>query len=115
MGGVAQGAVLPASLVLGEGNVRGTMEGSIVDGHVRTTWDAPAAGAAGTAEFCRDATRFSCKVPPPWETKTPFRLYLLLLLSLSLLLLVLLLLLLLSLLMVVVVCVLVLMAVFVCV
>ena len=58
-----QGMHLPPSLVLGEGNAHGTMEGSHMAPTIRTRWDCPAASASGTAEFTPTTTHFTCRAP----------------------------------------------------
>ena len=63
MMGNSQGARLPPSLVLGEGNVKASMEGSALAPDVSTQWEAPRAEASGTATFTRDATHFACRAP----------------------------------------------------
>ena len=54
---------LPPSLVLGEGNVQGTMQGSHMAPDISSRWDLPAASASGTADFSRDLTKVTCKAP----------------------------------------------------
>ena len=46
-----QGVSLPQSLILGEGHITGTMEGSQVAPRVRAQWQALGAEAHGTADL----------------------------------------------------------------
>jgi hypothetical protein len=48
---------------LGESSARGSMQGSFLAPDLSMTWEAPAASASGTAEFSRDASRFTCRAP----------------------------------------------------
>jgi hypothetical protein len=54
---------LPPSLQMGEGHVRGSMEGSLMAPKITATWQLPAASAAGTANLSRETTEVTCKAP----------------------------------------------------
>lgn len=59
----AQGVHLPPSLVLGDGTVRGTMEGSHSAPDIRAAWELPTADASGTADLSRDSAALTCRAP----------------------------------------------------
>lgn len=48
---------------LGESSVRGTMAGSMLAPDLHMRWEAPAASASGSADFSREANRFTCRAP----------------------------------------------------
>ncbi|CAL8466123.1 g5659 [Coccomyxa elongata] len=54
---------LPAATELGDSSVQGTMAGSFLAPDLHMRWEAPAVAASGTADFSRDANRFTCRAP----------------------------------------------------
>lgn len=58
-----KGAPLPPAMELGDSSVHGSMQGSFLAPDLHMRWEAPAASASGTAEFSRDANRFTCRAP----------------------------------------------------
>jgi hypothetical protein len=61
--GAWQGTPLPAATELGDSSVHGSMAGSFLAPDIHVRWEAPAASASGTADFSRDANRFTCRAP----------------------------------------------------
>lgn len=59
----AQATPLPAATELGDSSVQGTMAGSFLAPDLHMRWEAPAVAASGTADFSRDANRFTCRAP----------------------------------------------------
>ena len=58
-----QGTPLPPATELGDSSVHGSMAGSFLAPDLHVRWEAPAASASGTANFSRDANRFTCRAP----------------------------------------------------
>lgn len=54
---------LPPSLVMGEGNVQGSLQGSLLAPEVAASWQLPEASASGTASIAREVTKVTCKAP----------------------------------------------------
>ena len=54
---------VPPSVVLGKGNVQGTMQGSHVEPNINATWELPDAQAKGTADLSPKTTAVTCKAP----------------------------------------------------
>ena len=60
---VLQGVSLPPSVVLGEGRVTGTMQGSQVAPHIQAHWHAQGAEAHGTADLRPETMDLSLHAP----------------------------------------------------
>lgn len=58
-----QATPLPVATELGDSSVQGTMAGSFLAPDLHMRWEAPAVAASGTADFSRDANRFTCRAP----------------------------------------------------
>ena len=58
-----QGMHLPPSLVMGEGNVQGSLKGSLLAPEVAASWQLPDASASGTASIAREVTKVTCRAP----------------------------------------------------
>ncbi len=58
-----QGMHLPPSLVMGEGNVQGSLKGSLLAPEVTASWQLPDASASGTASIAREVTKVTCRAP----------------------------------------------------
>ena len=58
-----QGMHIPPSLVMGEGNVQGSLEGSLLAPEVAASWQLPNASASGTASIAREVTKVTCRAP----------------------------------------------------
>ena len=54
---------LPAPLILGNGTVTGSLEGSLVAPDLKTAWHLPEANASGRLEVSRVTTKVTCKAP----------------------------------------------------
>ena len=48
---------------MGEGNVQGSLEGSLLAPEVAASWQLPDASASGTASIAREVTKVTCKAP----------------------------------------------------
>ena len=58
---MVQGTALPKALVLGPGEVQGSMEGPHTNPTIQATWQVLAAEASGQVKLDKDAMRLSAK------------------------------------------------------
>lgn len=58
---ILQGTVLPKALVLGPGEVQGSMQGPHTNPTIQAIWKVPAAQASGQVKLDKDAMRLSAK------------------------------------------------------